>query len=70
MKCEKENHFKNIIYYKNILPNLNNVKSRIIYINGTINKFIEKIKIYELILNKILKNLKLFYSLYRQLSHC
>jgi len=64
MKCEKENHFKNIICYKNILPDLNNVKSRIIYINGIINKFIEKIKIYELILNKILKNLKLFYSLY------
>ena len=63
MKCEKENHFKNIIYYKNIIPNLNNVKSRIIYINGTINKFIEKIKIYELILNKILKNLKLFYDI-------
>ena len=67
MKCQKEKRFKNIINYNNILPNIAKIETQIKYIKGRIIEFIEKIKKFEIILNKILKNAKLFYDIIYQI---
>ena len=67
MKCQKENSFKNIIYYNNISPDITIINTHIKNIKGRIKEFIEKIKGFEIILNKILKNVKLFYDIIYQI---
>ena len=67
MKCQKGNLFKNIIYYNNISPNITKIETHIKYIKERLIKFIEKIKGFEIILNKILKNMKIFYDIILQI---
>ena len=67
IKCEKEYSFKEIIYYKNILPNKRNIETNIEYAKRKIAEFISKVEEFEKILNNISKNVKLFYDIIFQI---